>query len=78
MLLGFLAWLLVFFLQAALLGLTMYGLIVISDLESGKSSSVLIVTSYSIGCFRLTLASNCCRLCQPPRQLQHAEQAVEA
>lgn len=32
--LGFFAWLLAFFLQAALLGLTMYGLIVISDLES--------------------------------------------
>ena len=40
--LGFLAWLLVFFLQAALLGLTMYGLIVISDLESGESNSVLM------------------------------------
>ena len=38
--LAFLAWLLVFFLQAALLGLTMYGLIVISDLESGESNSV--------------------------------------
>ena len=38
----FLAWLLAFFLQAALLGLTMYGLIVISDLESGKSGSVLM------------------------------------